>query len=115
MHDLARQLAAHPQWTWIEGMLAKENGGSHSLRVTSMDTDDELRHLIPDLSDAATWGALLGTMPRHSLIGYTMGSGDKQWLEWVCTDTPALVYYNDFSENQGDAVAAAWLAAKVQP
>lgn len=74
---LARRAVACPGWRWVAGMLALEDGGSGAVRVT--DTTIMIvgtgqhstyfrnwcltkkgRGWLPDLSDPATLGAVLG-------------------------------------------------------
>ena len=81
MSDLARKLAAHPRWRWVEGMLLAELGYARRWRIGGRDTDHtfwlvvsdgQVRWAVlgsnsewtPDLTDAATAGVLLGQIPH---------------------------------------------------
>lgn len=53
MSDLARQLAAHPRWTWMPGMQPQ----GHPIRVARVaELDEQIGP--PDLDDPATQGCL---------------------------------------------------------
>lgn len=59
--DLARRLVEAPWWEWLPGM--KSDGWTH---ITADDLDCDLvpRRSVPDLTDPATGGVLLGMLPN---------------------------------------------------
>lgn len=69
---LARELAAHPRWAWRAGMRASGMGygsrtlsGTHWIRTTERLAAPGMPHLdhaVPDLTDDATAGVLLGML-----------------------------------------------------
>lgn len=83
--DLAEELVAHPDWVWKEGMRA-----TSGVRVVDLELWDAAGQL-PDLSDWATAGAMLGLLAETGrltdvvlqdnewIVAVDMGEGPQGW------------------------------------
>lgn len=121
--DLARQLVAHPRWEWRPRMLARRwvPGFRDHLRMAYTVTDQDLGQNamdghVPDLSDHATQGVLLGMLREAATskddtdcisIGVEgpLGVGTHAWAVnvegWVS-------HANTHGEALAHALLAAW-------
>lgn len=104
---LARQIAAHPEWQWMNGIRLLYVGphrlGLDEKRVDNGDRKEPREGWIPDLSDPATQGCIL------SMIGDVKIDACSPWVQWRNADGS---FSSAYSATLGEALARAWLAVK---
>lgn len=92
--ELARWAVAAPGWDWRVGMkaVADDDGPAHSMRVTGRTSRGRVIHSrrprVPDVTDEATLGAMLGLVwSRHPEVvvwlGYAEPAGRPWWTVWA--------------------------------
>lgn len=102
MTELAQQLIAHPRWSWREGMLDVSG-----VRVVDLDLW-KAEGALPDLSDWATAGALLGVLAETGLLTDVVLQ-DNEWI--VAVNMPVEGLQGWAADELGAAVGYALLAA----
>lgn len=102
MTDLAMELVQHPNWQWREGM--RDTRGT---RLVDLDLWDAT-NALPDLSDWATAGAMLGVLAETGLLTDVVLQ-DDEWI--VAVDTgggPQGWAADQLGAAAGYAMLAAW-------
>ncbi|HHO51604.1 MAG TPA: hypothetical protein ENK18_12200 [Deltaproteobacteria bacterium] len=100
--ELAEQIVHHPRWSWREGM-----ADAQGVRVVDLDlwTGSDA---LPDLSDFATAGVLLGVLTETGLFTDVVLQ-DGEWI--VAVDLPGEGLQGWAADTLGEAAAWALLAA----
>lgn len=112
--DLARQLAAHPAWRWMNGIRLLYVGpprlGFDARRVDNGDRKEPREEWIPDLADPATHGCLIAALDPWLLdVSRRRYMSDERWTVTIFLSgrTGHLS-----APTFGEALARAWLAVK---
>jgi hypothetical protein len=69
--ELARKLAAHDEWVWMDGMRFFDSGlmDAHFSRAGRVGRDREIERSYPDLADPATQGCLWAMLREAMKLG----------------------------------------------
>lgn len=111
--DLARQLAAHPEWRWMNGIRLLYVGpprlGFDARRVDNGDQKEPREGWIPDLADPATQGCLIAALGRNLMdVACRRYRGDEKWTVTLSIREATPIFS---VPTLGEALARAWLAA----
>jgi hypothetical protein len=94
--ELARKLAAHDEWVWMDGMRFFDSGlmDAHFSRAGRVGRDREIERSYPDLADPATQGCLWAMLDEAA-------PGWNGWMAYLHMEPPTP---------RGEALARALLA-----